>query len=116
MTKKWRWHHATITSPARGKGNYRVEKLHTHSGARVAWHCKGRNDFVIWFPKKRNPLARINEVNSINGSATARVKSFALSREKKKHFCYCALVWVGKGKQRRARLVVGNSPPEMIVE
>lgn len=96
-----------------------IEKLHVKASPledrSVSWECPEDTscEFVVWFPSKRNPLEKSNEVYSTSGIATATVKADDGSFVTKgAEFHYCILM-IGKGKED---VVVGNSPPTMIIE
>jgi hypothetical protein len=81
----------------------------------VTWECPEDRacEFVVWFPSRRNPLDGPNEVYSRNGIAEAKVKAddgHVVTKGKEFHY---SILLIGAGKED---IVVGNSPPTMIIE
>ena len=91
-----------------------VGDLNAGPGETVIWDGTGFNsEFVVWFPSDRNPLAKSNEVFSIDGVAQADLKQAGGIIRKGERFPYCILLTDGVNKD----VVVGpHSPPEMIID
>jgi hypothetical protein len=77
---------------------------------KVTWHCED-SDFIVWFPKDRNPLEGNNEIPSTNRQAKATVRPYddkMIKPGAKFHYCILLL--------DKEDMVEGNSPPTMIIE
>ncbi len=77
---------------------------------KVTWRCED-SDFILWFPKNRNPFDGDNEISSKNRQAEANVRPYddKLIKPGAK-FRYCILLL------DKEDMVEGDSPPTMIIE
>ncbi len=92
-----------------------VENLHALPGESVTWDgTQFGSDFIVWFPRDRNPLVEGNELRAVGGEVHATVKQpYGGLITTGAAFRYCILLTDEVNKD----VVVGeNSPPEMIID
>jgi hypothetical protein len=94
-------------------GRWKVDQLSVAQKEQVTWDGSEFNsEFAVWFPRNRNPLDGPNELYSKNSVIQATVKPYNGDVKQGAKFHYCILL-TGKDKED---VVVGNSPPEMVIE
>lgn len=95
--------------------NWMVDDFHVLPGDPVTWDgAQFGSDFIVWFPRDRNPLVENNELKSNRGEVNATVKPLDGTTIKRgERFPYCILLLSEPNKD----VVVGEkSPPEMIID
>lgn len=92
---------------------WKVDQVSVPPKDQVIWDgTELDSEFVVWFPSQRNPLDGPNEMYSKDFVVRATVKPYNELVKKDEKFHYCILM-TDKDKED---VVVGNSPPEMVIE